>query len=137
MYRHELEETGRVWHLWVRRKSGKRVLICSGCGGRAHKIEEVREREVRDLPWRKYQAVVHVEYYRVRCAKCGLKVEAVAQLPSKAPFSKDFEDAVGLACEAAAARQVARQFGLAASTVRAIWTVGQSKGRSRPYGRSA
>ena len=120
MYRHEIEETGRVLRLWVRRKSGNRVLICSGCGGRAHKIEEVREREVRDLPWRKYQAIVQVEYYRVRCPKCGLKVEAVAQLPSKAPFSKDFEDAVGLACEGAAARQVARQFGLAASTVRAI-----------------
>ena len=120
MYRHEIEEAGRVLRLWVRRKGGNRVLICSGCGGRAHKIEEVREREVRDLPWRKYQAMVHVEYYRVRCPKCGLKVEAVAQLPSKAPFSKDFEDAVGLACEAAAARQVARQFGLAASTVRAI-----------------
>ena len=40
-------------------------------------------------------------------------------MPSKAPFSKDFEDAVGLACESAAARQVARQFGLAAGTVRA------------------
>ena len=120
VYRHEIEDAGRVLRLWVRRKSGNRVLICSGCGGRAHKIEEVREREVRDLPWRKYQAVVQVEYYRVRCPKCGLKVEAVAQLPSKAPFSKDFEDAVGMACEAAAARQVARQFGLAASTVRAI-----------------
>jgi len=42
------------------------------------------------------------------------------QLPSKAPFSKDFEDAVGLACESASVRQVARQFRLAASTVRAI-----------------
>jgi hypothetical protein len=34
---------------------------------------------------------------------------------SKAPFSKDFEDAVGLACESASVRQVARQFGLVAS----------------------
>jgi transposase len=75
---------------------------------------------VRDLPWRKYQAAVFVEYYRIRCPKCGLKVEQVPQLPSKAPFSKDFEDAVGLACESAAARQVARQFCLSASTVRAI-----------------
>lgn len=70
--------------------------------------------------WRKYQTTVVVEFYRVRCPKCGLKVEVVPQLPSKAPFSKDFEDAVGLACESAAARQVARQFGLPASTVRAI-----------------
>jgi transposase len=44
----------------------------------------------------------------------------VPQLPSKAPFSKRFEDAIGEACESAAARQVARRFGMAASTVRAI-----------------
>jgi transposase len=47
-------------------------------------------------------------------------MEKVPQLPSKAPFSKRFEDTVGQACESAAARQVARHFGLAASTVRAI-----------------
>jgi transposase len=120
VYQHEIDESGRVLRLWVRRKRGNRTLICSGCGGQARKIEEVRQREVRDLPWRKYQAVVYVEYYRLRCPKCGLKVEQVPQLPSKAPFSKDFEDAVGLACESAAARQVARQFCLSASTVRAI-----------------
>ena len=61
-----------------------------------------------------------VEYYRVRCPQCGVRVEKVPQLPGKAPFSKDFEDAVGLACEGAAARQVARQFQLPAATVRAI-----------------
>jgi hypothetical protein len=38
----------------------------------------------------------------------------------EAPYSKRFEEAVGQACESAAARQVARQMGLAASTVRAI-----------------
>jgi transposase len=48
------------------------------------------------------------------------KDREIPQLPSKAPFSKDFEDAVGLACESASVRQVARQFGLVASTVRAI-----------------
>jgi transposase len=44
----------------------------------------------------------------------------VPQLPSKAPFSKRFEEAVGLTCESAAVRRVARQFGLSPSTVRAI-----------------
>lgn len=120
VYRHEIDEKTRTLKLWVRRKRGNKVLICSGCGGRCSKIEEIRQREVRDLPWRKYQTIVVVEFYRVRCPKCGLKVEKVPQLPSKAPFSQDFEDAVGLACESAAARQVARQFGLAAGTVRAI-----------------
>ena len=120
VYRHEIDEKARTLKLWVRRKRGNKVLICSGCGGRCRKIEENRQREVRDLPWRKYRTTVVVEFYRVRCPKCGLKVETVPQLPSKAPFSKDFEDEVGLACESAAARQVARQVGLAAGTVRAI-----------------
>jgi transposase len=120
VYRHEIDESTRTLKLWVRRKRGNKVLLCSGCGRRAPKIEEVRERTVRDLPWRKYQAIVVVEFYRVRCPQCGLKVERVPQLPGKAPFSKDFEDEVGLACESASARQVARHFRLPASTVRAI-----------------
>lgn len=135
VYRHEIDEKTRTLKLWVRRKRGNKVLRCSGCGGRCSKIEEIRQREVRDLPWRKYQTIVVVEFYRVRCPKCGLKVEAVPQLPSKAPFSKDFEDAVGLACESAAARQVARQFGLAAGTVRAIdqrYLERWAKGRKKP-----
>jgi transposase len=63
---------------------------------------------------------VVIEVYRVCCPNCGVKVEKVPQLPSKAPFSKRFEEAVGGSCESASVRQVARQFGLAASTVRAI-----------------
>jgi hypothetical protein len=55
---------------------------------------------------------VVIDLCRVRCPNCGLKIERVDQLPSKAPFSKRFEDAVGLACESASARRVARQFGL-------------------------
>jgi len=49
-----------------------------------------------------------------------VKVEKVPLLPSKAPFSKRFEDAVGQACESASARQVARRFGLPESTVWAM-----------------
>jgi transposase len=63
---------------------------------------------------------VIVELYRVCCPECGIRIEKVPQLPGKSPCSKDFEDAVGLACESASVRQVARQFRLAASTVRAM-----------------
>ena len=54
------------------------------------------------------------------CPDCGVKAEKVPQLPSKAPYTKRFEDAVGQACESAAARQVARRMGLSESTVRGI-----------------
>ena len=89
---------------------------------------------MRDLPCFEYRTTVVVELYRVRCPDCGIKSEKVPQLPSKAPFSKRFEEAVGLACESAAVRRVARAFGLPASTVRAIdlrylkrWAAGRRK----------
>ncbi len=120
VYRSEINEEEKTLRLWVRRKSGERKLVCSGCGRSVSEIAEVCEREIRDLPCFEYRTTVVIELYRVRCRDCGVKTEKVAQLPSKAPFSKRFEDAVGEACESAAARRVAKQVRLAASTVRSI-----------------
>src|SRR5215468_6770451 len=120
VYRHEINEAAKTLRLWVRCKRGNRKLICSGCGRKFSEAHDYNEREVRDLPWGEYRTTVVIEVYRVCCPQCGVKVEKVPQLPSKAPFSKRFEDAVGLACESASVRQVARQFRLAASTVREL-----------------
>ena len=120
VYRQEIDEPAKRLKLWVRRKRGNRKLICSGCGRKLAEANDSYEREVRDLPCFEFRTTVVVELYRVRCPDCGVKTEKVPQLPSKAPFSKRFEEAVGLACESAAVRPVARQFGLASSTVRAI-----------------
>ena len=141
VYRHEIDEPGKRLKLWVRRKRGNRKLICSGCGRKLGDAYDSYEREVRDLPWSEYRTTVVIELYRVRCPDCGVKTEKVPQLPSKAPFSKRFEEAVGLACESAAVRRVARQFGLASSTVRAIdvrylsrWAEGRRKPALRQMG---
>jgi transposase len=83
-------------------------------------VYDVREREIRDLPWSVYRATVVVEVHRLRCPECGVRVERIEQLPSKAPFSKRFEEIIGQACESAAASQVARRFQLPETTVRAI-----------------
>jgi transposase len=120
VYHYEINETAKALKLWVRRKRGNRKLVCSGCGRRVNQIHEVYEREVRDLPCFEYRTTVVIELCRVRCPDCGIKTERVEQLPSKAPFSKRFEEIVGQACESAAARQVARRFRLAESTVRVI-----------------
>ncbi|HET7751280.1 MAG TPA: ISL3 family transposase [Terriglobales bacterium] len=120
VYRHEIDEKNKILELWVRRKRGNRKLECSGCGHKFQHVYDCNERAVRDLPWSTFKTTVHIEVYRVKCPDCGVKVEKVPLLPSKAPFSQRFEDAVGEACESAAARQVAKRFGLAESTVRAI-----------------
>jgi len=141
VYQHEINEVAKSLKLWVRRKRGNRKLVCSGCGHKFADAYDSYEREVRDLPWSEYCTTVVVELYRVRCPDCGIKAEKVPLLPSKAPFSKRFEDAVGLACESAAVRRVARAFGLAASTVRAIdlrylkrWAAGRRKPVLRQMG---
>jgi transposase len=120
VYRYELDEEAKTLKLWVRRKPVHRGFECSGCGRRRHDVQDVREREIRDLPWSAYRATVVVEVHRLRCPVCGVRVEKIEQLPSKAPFSKRFEEIVGQACESAAASQVARRFQLPESTVRAI-----------------
>jgi transposase len=120
VYQYEIDETAKSLKLWVRRKRGNRKLVCLGCGRRVEEIHEVYEREVRDLPCFQYRTTVVVELYRVHCPDCGIRAEKVEQLPSKAPFSKRFEEIVGQACESASARQVARRFELAESTVRAL-----------------
>jgi len=120
VYQHEIDENAKTLKLWIRRKRGNRKIECSGCGRKFSDIYDTSERAVRDLPWSAFTATVMVEVYRVNCPDCGVRREKVPLLPSKAPFSRRFEEAVGLACEMASARQVARQFQLPASTVRAI-----------------
>ncbi len=120
VYRHELDERGKRLKLWARRKRAYKQWVCSGCGKLVSDMVESYEREVRDLPCFEYLTTVVVELYRVRCPGCGVRTEKAPLLPSKAPFSKRFEDAVGQACESAAASRVAMQFGLSASTVRAV-----------------
>jgi transposase len=120
VYRHEVDEGAKTLKLWVRRKPVHRGFECSGCGGRLHQVHDLREREIRDLPWSVYRATVVVEVHRLRCPECGVRVEKIEQLPSNAPFSKRFEEIVGEACESAAASQVARRFHLPETTVRAI-----------------
>jgi transposase len=141
VYQHEIDERGKKLTLWVRRKGGNRKIECSGCGRKFREFYDVSERAVRDLPWSAFQTTVYIEIYRVKCPDCGVKREKVLQLPSKAPFSKRFEEAVGEACESASARQVARRFQLPASTARAIdlrylerWAAGRRKPALRQMG---
>jgi transposase len=110
-------------------------------GRRLHRVHDMRERSVRDLPWSVYRATVIVEVHRLRCPECGVRVEKIEQQPSKAPFSKRFEEIVGQSCQSAAACQVARRFQLPEATVRAMdlrylerWEAGRRKPPLRQMG---
>src|ERR1039457_3749420 len=51
VYQQEIDEEHQQLKLWIRRKRGNRSMPCAGCGRRVHKMHEVYEREIRDLPW--------------------------------------------------------------------------------------
>jgi transposase len=70
--------------LWVRRKRGNCKLECSGCGRKFDDAYDNNEGTVRDLPWSEFKTTAHIEVYRVKCPDCGVKVEKVPLLPSKA-----------------------------------------------------
>src|SRR5258707_10965185 len=132
--KHEINEKAKTLKLWVRRKSGHQKLVWGGCGQRVHDIREIYEREVRDLPWGEYRVTVVIELYRVNCPGCGVKAEKVELLPSKAPFSKRFEEAVGQACESAPVRRVARPCPFSERSVRGagVGYLPPRGGRRRP-----
>ena len=119
VYRHEINERAETLKLWVRRKRGNRVRRCPSCGRRVEDIHEVYQREVRDLPCFEFQTTVIIELSN---SLPGLRSEGRESRATaeQGTYSKRFEDAVGQACESAAARQVARRMGVAESTVRAI-----------------
>jgi transposase len=82
-------------------KLGSRKLICSGCGRKTTETHDYNEREDRDLPRGEYRTTVVIEVYRVCCPGCGVEIERVPQVPSKAGFRERIEEAVGKACESA------------------------------------
>jgi len=90
VYQQRIDEKNKILELWVRRKRGNRKLERSGCGRKFADAYDSKERAVRDLPWSEFRTTVHIEVYRVKCPDCGVKVEKVPLLPSKAPFSKRF-----------------------------------------------
>jgi transposase len=94
VYQQEFNEKAETLRLWARRKAGTEKRSCSGCGRHVEEIHEVVQREVRDPLWGEYRVTVLVEVCRIRCPDCGPRIERVPQLPSKAPFSKRFEEAV-------------------------------------------
>jgi hypothetical protein len=90
------------------RQSGADVL---GIRRRASKIAEVREREVRDLPWRKYQTTVIVEYYRIRSLpQLRSRDRASAAVASEGALQQRFRGCCRIGLRWAAARLCDRVF---------------------------
>ena len=94
VYQHKIDEKGKTSDLWVRRSVATASWSARAAAAGIQDAYDCNERAVRDLPWSECKTTVHIEVYRVKCPGCGVRIETVP-LPSKAPFSKRFEDARG------------------------------------------
>jgi len=117
VYRTLFDEESSTVTLWVRREGKRSVYTCSGCGIGREDSHDWRERRVRDLPWGTWKVHLMVEVHRVRCRRCGVKVERLDFLEGKHPYTRRFIEAVARDCEDMAASRAATKWGLAPQTV--------------------
>lgn len=120
VYRTVFDEEASTATLWIRQTAKELSFTCSGCGIGAREVHDVHERRVRDLPWGAWKVFLVVEVHRVRCRRCGVKVERLEFVEGKHPYTRRFSEAVGRDCEDTAVTRVASKWGLSAQTVRRI-----------------
>jgi transposase len=97
-----------------------RVLICSGCGGVADGVHDTTERWVRDLPMFDARTHLLVHRCRVRCPRCGPKLEALTWLSPHARVTDRLAESVARLCKVLPVKHVAAYFDLGWDAVKAI-----------------
>lgn len=115
----------------LQRKGQARILIelspreghrgrCSKCGRRVASVHDVTIRMVRDLPILDAETVLRVPRRRLRCPRCGPKLERLTWLAPWGRVSSRLAEAVGQMCQVMAVKHVARYFHLGWDRVKAI-----------------
>jgi transposase len=114
-----------------------RMLRCGVCQGRCRKVHQVEEaRSWRDLSLRQFPMVLCYRPRRVRCPRCGVRVEAVPWAQLWARVTTALARAVGELARHLSWQETARHFRLdwksVASIVRRVVTYGLAHRRRRP-----
>lgn len=94
--------------------------VCSGCGQVTFLVHSYGRRRVRDLSLAHVRVTLEVPRRKVRCASCGIRVEALSFVEPHWRFTKRFEKAVADLCRVLPIKHVAAYFDLAWHTVKEI-----------------
>jgi transposase len=97
-----------------------RPLICSGCGGVADGVHDFTQRWIKDLPMFDMPVDLLVQRCRVRCPKCGPKLQKLPWLSPFARLTDRMAEAVAKMCRILPVKHVAEHFGLKWDAVKAI-----------------
>jgi transposase len=93
---------------------------CSECGQLSFLVHSYGRRRVRDLNLGPARVWLEVPQRKLRCAHCGIRVEALAFVEPHRRFTKRFERAVAELCRVLPIEHVASHFGLSWHTVKEI-----------------
>jgi transposase len=93
---------------------------CSSCGQVSFLVHSYGRRLVRDLNLAQVQVWLEVPQRKVRCASCGVRVEAHEFVAPHRRMTKRLERAVADLCRVLPIKHVAAHFGLSWHTVREI-----------------
>lgn len=104
--------------VWIDRKK-RRHAPCSGCGVRGVVRDRLNSRGWRHVPLWGLPVVLRYTPRRVRCAECGIRVEAIPWSRGKSPLSEALVVVLATWTRLLAWDVVARLFGVSWSTVRA------------------
>lgn len=94
-----------------------RKLPCSVCGARSRGYDRLKERKWKHVPLWGIPTTICYRPQRVRCAKCGVKVERIPWGASKSPLSLPLVILLATWSKLLALEVVAKLFGVSWSTV--------------------
>ena len=119
--RFEAGEKGPVAEVWIELLPlRRRRMRCSGCGEVVSKVHDIEERWIRDLPCLDAVTWLLVWRRRVRCPRCGPKLEALSWLARYSRVTKRLAESVGRLCAVASIKHVASFFGMSWWAVKAV-----------------
>ena len=119
--RFEAGAKGPTAEVWIELLPGPdRPMVCSGCQQSVRQVHETVERWVRDLPILDAQTHLLVHRRRVRCPKCGPKLEALPWLGRYQRVTRRLAESVARLCRVLPVKHVAEFYGLDRKTVRQI-----------------
>jgi transposase len=115
----------------LRRNAQARILVelspredrpgrCSGCGRRVASVHDVTVRRVRDLPILDAETLLVLPRRRLRCPRCGPKLEQLSWLAPWGRVTTRLADSVARMCQLMAVKHVASYFRLGWDRVKGI-----------------
>lgn len=94
-----------------------RVARCAGCGCRARRLYDARERTWRHLDFAGVEVQLRYRMRRVDCARCGVTTELVPWAEHAVGFTRDFEDFVAFLAQRMDKTSITKLMGIGWETV--------------------